>query len=68
MKASVVYYVRPEAKESMLRNGSFVRRSRYGLAWFMNGDFCGFLEEVPEGYEEVELEYARALVPRVCYD
>ena len=49
-----------------LENGSFLRLSKYGLAQFMNGDFMGFIDEVPEGFTEVSTEHAEKLIPKVC--
>ena len=50
--------------EGCLENGSFVRRSKYGLGQFMNGDFMGFIEDVPEGM--VDRDLARRLIPECC--
>ena len=47
MKAAdkkVDYYTWEHNIDGCLRNGSFVRRSKYGLGQFMNGDFMGFVD------------------------
>lgn len=49
-----------------LRNGSFLRRGKYGLAQFMNGDFMGFIPAVLPGFSEVDKKHAENLIPRVC--
>lgn len=43
-----------------------MRRSKYGLGQFMNGDFMGFIEDVPEGMAEVDRDLARRLIPECC--
>jgi hypothetical protein len=49
-----------------LRNGSFVRESKYGLAQYMNGDFMGIIATVPVGFTEVDTAHAEKLIPRCC--
>ena len=61
-----VYYTFAHNIEGCLENGSFVRRSKYGLGQFMNGDFTGFIEAVPEGMVEVDRDLARRLIPDCC--
>ena len=60
------YYTWAHNVEMCLRNGSFVRKSKYGLGQFMNGDFMGFIEAVPEGMAEIPMEKAEKLIPGVC--
>ena len=55
------YYAWAHNIESCLENGSFVRRSKYGLAQFTCGNFMGFIEDVPEGMVEVDRDLARRL-------
>jgi hypothetical protein len=52
--------------EGCLRNGSFVRKSRHGLGQFMNGDFMGFIDAVPEGMCSVDTVKAFRLIPTCC--
>ena len=60
------YFTWSHNVEGCLENGSFVRRSKYGLGQFMNGDFMGFIEAVPEGMVEVDRDLARCLIPECC--
>ena len=60
------YYTWSHNVEGCLENGSFVRRSKYGLGQFNNGDFLGFIEAVPEGMVEVDRDLARCLIPECC--
>ena len=60
------YFTWSHNVEGCLENGSFVRRSKYGLGQFMNGDFMGFIEDVPEGMVEVDRNLARCLIPECC--
>jgi hypothetical protein len=60
------YYTWAHNVEGCLENGSFVRRSKFGLGQFTNGDFMGFLEAVPEGMVEVDRSLARCLIPECC--
>lgn len=63
--------------EDSLRNGSFLRASRYGVSLFMNGDYMGMVVEVARGKPldlsnvldgRVEFEYkaAERLIPAVA--
>ena len=60
------YYACEHNAEECLKNGSFVRRSKYGLGQYTLGDFTGFIETVPEGMVEVDRHLARALIPECC--
>ncbi len=60
------YYPWRHNVEGCLENGSFVRRSKYGLGQFTCGDFVGFIEAVPEGMVEVDRDLARSLIPECC--
>ena len=60
------YYASAHNAEECLKNGSFVRRSKYGLGQFTLGDFMGFIEAVPEGMVEVDRNLARSLIPECC--
>lgn len=67
-KIPVQYWAYTGNETEALRNGSFLRKSKYGLARFMNGDFMGFIESevVPEGFTEVPKERADELIPDCC--
>lgn len=57
--------------EAGLRNGSFYRVSRHGVAQWINGDCMGKIEEVPALYYkqslvEFDRETAERLIPSVC--
>ena len=65
-KTPLTYYASAHNAEECLKNGSFVRRSKYGLGQFTLGDFMGFLEAVPEGMVEVDRNLARRLIPDCC--
>ena len=60
------YYTWEHNIDGCLRNGSFVRRSKHGLAQFMNGDFMGFIDEVPKGMCAVDVVHAFKLIPKCC--
>jgi hypothetical protein len=60
------YFAYAHNIEGCLENGSFVRRSKYGLGQFTNGDFMGFIEDVPEGMVEVDRDLARCHIPECC--
>jgi len=60
------YFACAHNVEGCLENGSFVRRSKYGLGQFTCGDFTGFIEDVPEGMVEVDRDLARSLIPECC--
>lgn len=62
----VQYYTWTHNIEGCLRNGSFVRNSKYGLAQYMNGDFMGFIENVPEGMSNINPEEAKNFIPECC--
>jgi hypothetical protein len=63
----VRFYAYAGNEDEALKNGSFVRCSKkYGLARFSNGDFMGFLDEVPADMAEVPVEKAWVLIPRCC--
>ncbi len=49
-----------------LKNGSFIRHSASGLAQYMNGDFMGFVDKVPSGFEPVDVKHAEKLLPKCC--
>lgn len=66
MKQRTTYYTWAHNIDGCLGNGSFVRHSRFGLGQFMNGDFMGFIEEVPEGMTEVDELYAKTKIPECC--
>ena len=65
-KTPLTYYASAHNAEECLKNGSFVRRSKYGLGQFTLGDFVGFIEAVPEGMVEVDRNLARCLIPECC--
>ena len=51
-----------------LRNGSFVRsRDGITMAQWMNGDFMGTIEALPNGFKEVPSDHAEKLIPAVCW-
>ncbi len=58
--------------EAGLRNGSFFRVRRPGhCAQFINGDFMGNIEQLPETYAnqplvEFSLDVAEKLIPKCC--
>jgi hypothetical protein len=60
------YFALESDIEGCLKNGSFVRKSKYGLAQYMNGDFMGFLSEVPKRMIEVPVKKAEHLIPVSC--
>lgn len=60
------YYAYKHNAEECLKNGSFVRRSKYGLGQFTLGDFVGFIEAVPEGMAEIDSDIARSIIPECC--
>ena len=60
------YYACEHNAEECLKNGTFVRRSQYGLGQFNLGDFMGFIEDVPEGMVQVDTNLARSLIPDCC--
>jgi hypothetical protein len=49
-----------------LRNGSFIRESRHGFAQYMNGDYMGHVDRVPDNFTPVETEHAERLIPKCC--
>jgi hypothetical protein len=49
-----------------LKNGSFIRESKHGLAYYMNGDFMGFVEKIPPLFKKVETAHAKNLIPKIC--
>jgi hypothetical protein len=52
--------------EGCLRNGSFVRTSKDQLAQYMNGDFMGLIDAVPDGMIEVVDPRLINTVPTCC--
>ena len=60
------YYARAPHPEEALRNGSFLRRTAGGLAMYMNGDYLGDVDSVPEGLDEIPRDYAEAFLPSCC--
>ena len=65
-KTPTQYYARAPHPEEALRNGSFLRRTAGGLAMYMNGDYLGDIDNVPEGLTEVPRTYAESLLPACC--
>lgn len=58
------YYANRDNPEEALRNGSFIRVSRHGIAKFVLGDFQGFLDDLPLALLTfVERERAKELLP-----
>ena len=56
MNTPISYY---SYSEEGLKNGSFARRSKYGLGLFTLGDFMGMIEKVPDDrtqYDAVSAE------------
>jgi hypothetical protein len=49
-----------------LRNGSFIRESDKSRARYMNGDFMGFIKDIPATFKEVETKHAESLIPKCC--
>lgn len=65
------YYTWSHNIDGCLRNGSFVRTavkecSEGKYVQYMNGDFMGYIQEVPEGMVEVDHDKAIKLLPKVC--
>jgi len=64
--------------EDSLRNGSFLRASRYGVSLFMNGDYMGMIvdaergkpleisDEAMDGRIEFDYKAAEKLIPGVA--
>ena len=65
-KAQIRRYWANPGGDFGLRNGSFVRESKYGLAQYMNGDFMGIIPAVPKGFTEVDTVHAEKLIPGCC--
>lgn len=65
-KPAIQYYTHAHNVEDCLKNGSFVRGRQGKLARYMNGDFMGFVDAVPEGMTEVAVELAYRLLPKCC--
>lgn len=63
---AVEYYTWAHNVDMALENGSFVRKSKNGLGQFMNGDFMGFIDEVPKGMARVPTDKAVRLIPKCC--
>jgi len=60
------YYTWEHNIDGALENGSFVRLGKHGLAQYMNGDFMGFVDAVPEGMARVDTTHAERIIPKVC--
>jgi hypothetical protein len=66
MNTEFKYWTWEHNIKGCLRNGSFVRKSKNGLAQYMNGDFMGFIEAVPAGMTGVDDVAAFKLIPQCC--
>ena len=64
MNTPISYY---SYSEECLKNGSFARRSKYGLGLFTLGDFVGMIEKVPEGWTQFDTDTAQSLIPQCCH-
>lgn len=63
------YYTLSTNIDDSLRNGSFcclagVGRDMYSR--YMNGDFMGFVPDLPKDYAEIDPVQAKRLLPKVC--
>lgn len=69
-KSSVCYYANANNTEECLRNGSFVRTSKYRgaelVARYILGDYDMLLGSVPNGMVLVDTEFAKSLIPKCC--
>jgi hypothetical protein len=61
------YFTWAHNVEGALRNGSFVRVWPDGRACqFMNGDYMGKVEKIPQRMAEVKYDVALSLIPACC--
>ncbi len=65
MKTKIQYFA---TNAKAIENGSFVRVSPHGIARYINGDFCGYIDEIPKTYAdkpmvEFDSKTARDLLP-----
>jgi hypothetical protein len=61
MKATVHFH-----SIDALKNGSFVRTSKHGVAQYMNGDYLGMIAKVPDGLQVMDAKEAKQHLPKVC--
>ncbi len=61
------YFTHAHNIEGCLQNGSFVRKDKDGtLSQYVNGDYMGTINKVPNGMTEVATDFAVRLIPKCC--
>jgi hypothetical protein len=60
------YYTWAHNIDGCLRNGSFVRGEGPRFTQYMNGDYMGTIEKIPDGMSPVSAAHARNLIPACC--
>lgn len=69
-KSSICYYAPYDNPEESLRNGSFIRVSKYRgsemIARYILGDYDMLLPIIPNNVVPVSREFAESLIPKCC--